>query len=99
MPTTETRFGERLSVVNSVKTMEVGTPVTSEAALGLVYGRKSGKGPSFFQNAAFFLGDGRRINFWKDVWRGEEALCSIHPSLFNLALNKEATIADMWDSG
>ena len=79
--------------------MEVGTPVTSEAALGLVYGRKSGKGPSFFQNTAFSLGDGRRINFWKDVWRGEEALCSIHPSLFNLALNKEATIVDMWDSG
>ena len=40
----------------------------------------------------------RRINFWKDVWRGEEALCSIHPSLFNLASNKEATVVDMWES-
>ena len=54
--------------------------------------------PSFFQNAAFSVGDGRRINFWKDVWRSKEAMCSIHPSLFNLDLNKEATVADMWDS-
>ena len=41
MPTTETRLGERLSAVNSVKTMEVGTPMTSEAAMVLVYGRIS----------------------------------------------------------
>ena len=53
--------------------------------------------PSFFQNMVFSLGDGRRINFWKDVWCGEEALCSIYPSLFNLALNKEATVVDTWD--
>ena len=52
---------------------------------------------SFFQNAVFSLGDGRRINFWKDVWCGEEALCSRYPSLFNFALNKEAKIADIWD--
>ena len=26
-------------------------------------------------------------------------MCSIYPSLFNLALNKEAMIADIWDSG
>ena len=55
--------------------------------------------PSFSQNAVFSLGDGRGINFWKDVWCREEALCSIYSSLFNLALNKEATVADMWDSG
>ena len=33
------------------------------------------------------------------MWYRDEALCSIYPSLFNLALNKEATIADMWDNG
>ena len=26
-------------------------------------------------------------------------MCSTYPSLFNLALNKEATVADIWDSG
>ena len=55
--------------------------------------------PSFFQNSVFALGDGRRINFWKDVWCGEEALCVRYLVLFNLALNKEAMVADMWDSG
>ena len=53
--------------------------------------------PSFSQNSVFTLGDGRRINFWKDIWCGEEALCFTYPSLFNLASNKEAKIADIWD--
>ena len=53
--------------------------------------------PSFSQNAVFSLRDGRRINFWKDIWCGEEALCFGFPSLFNLASNKEAKIADIWD--
>ena len=52
---------------------------------------------SFSQNAVFSLGDGRRINFWTDIWCGEEALCFRFPSLFNLASNKEAKIADIWD--
>ena len=55
--------------------------------------------PSFFQSSVFVLGDGRRINFWKDVWCGGEALCARFPSLFNLALNKEARVADIWESG
>ena len=54
--------------------------------------------PSFLQNSVFALGDGKRINFWKDAWCGEEALCVKYPVLFNLALNKEAKVADMWES-
>ena len=52
----------------------------------------------FSQNAVFVLGDGRRINFWRDVWCGTEALCNRFPNLFNLATNKEAKVADIWDS-
>ena len=51
----------------------------------------------FFQNAVFALGNERTINFWNDVWCGEEALSNSFPSLFNLALNKEAKVADIWD--
>ena len=51
----------------------------------------------FLQNAVFALGDGRRINFWNDVWCGEEALSNSFPSLFNLATNKETEVADIWD--
>ena len=53
----------------------------------------------FFQNAVFALGDGRRIKFWSDVWCGGVALCNRFPTLFNLATNKEAKVADIWDSG
>ena len=51
--------------------------------------------PSFFQNSVFFLGDGSRINFRKDVWCGAEALCARFPALFNLALNMEARAVDI----
>ena len=51
----------------------------------------------FFQNAVFALGDGRRINFWSDVWCGVETLCNCFPSLFILATNKEAKVVDIWD--
>ena len=54
--------------------------------------------PSFSQSSVFAIGDGKRINFWKDVWCGGEALCAMFPSLFNLALNKEARVADIWES-
>ena len=52
---------------------------------------------AFSQNAVFVLGDGRRINFWSDVWCGREALSVRFPTLFNLATNKEAKVADIWD--
>ena len=36
----ETRFGKMLFAVNLARVVEVGTPVISEAVMGLVYGRK-----------------------------------------------------------
>ena len=53
--------------------------------------------PFFLQEAAFSIGDDRKVSFWKDVWCGGEALCSVFPSLFNLVVHKDATMADMWD--
>ena len=53
--------------------------------------------PLFLQNATFSLGDGRRISFWKNVWCGEEALCSLFPSMFILAMQKDAMVADLWN--
>ena len=43
------------------------------------------------------LGDGRRISFWKDVWCGEEVLCSSFPSMFLLAVQKDAMVSDLWN--
>ena len=42
-------------------------------------------------------GNGRRVKFWKDKWCGEEPLCMSFPSLYALALSKEAWVADFWD--
>ena len=93
------RYGERLSVVNLVSPLGADTLVILEAAMELAYGRKSVKNDSFFsQNAVFVLGDGRRINFWSDVWCGVEALCNRFSNLFNIATNKEAKVAEIWDS-
>ena len=52
----------------------------------------------FSQNAVFVLGDGRMINFWSNVWCGVEALCNRFPNLFNIATNKEAKVAEIWDN-
>ena len=43
------------------------------------------------------VGDGSRIRFWKDVWGGEEALCITFPTLFSLAVQKDAMIREIWD--
>ena len=40
---------------------------------------------------------GRRVSFWKDVWCGEEALCLVFPSIFNLVVHKDAMVVDPWD--
>ena len=51
-----------------------------------------------FPYVVFSLGNGNRLRFWKDAWCGEEALCVSFPSLYVLAKNKEALVADLWDS-
>ena len=53
---------------------------------------------SFFQNAIFARGNGRRVSFWKDPWCGEEALSLSFPSLYSLVVRKDARVAKMWDS-
>ena len=45
----------------------------------------------------FFIGNGRRVNFWKDIWCEDETLCNAFPSLFDLEAHKDAMVADVWD--
>ena len=49
------------------------------------------------KKAKFVIGDGSRVNFWKDAWCGEVALCMAYPTLFSLAVRKEALIREVWD--
>ena len=46
----------------------------------------------------FDVRNGRRVQFWKDAWCGGATLCTLFPSLFALAVHKEATMADVWDN-
>ena len=50
------------------------------------------------QNTISSLGNGRRLRFWKDPWCDETMLCNDFPSLFNLAVHKDARVVDVWDS-
>ena len=53
---------------------------------------------SFFSNTLCSLGNGRRARFWKNIWCGEEPLFVAFPSVFAMAEDKEARVADMWES-
>ena len=45
----------------------------------------------------FIVGNGRRVRFWRDRWCRDSPLCMSFPSLFALAVEKEAWVADFWD--
>ena len=36
------------------------------------------------------------VKFWKDIWCGDEPLCVSFPSLFALAVFKDAWVKDVW---
>ncbi|RVX17793.1 hypothetical protein CK203_004242 [Vitis vinifera] len=48
--------------------------------------------------AWFKVGKGTKVKFWIDHWCGNEALSRIFPQLFALAVHKNATINEVWDS-
>ena len=52
---------------------------------------------AFLPSTFCSLGNGRRVFFWKDNWCGEEPLSLTFPSLFSVATNKEAMVADYWN--
>ena len=58
--------------------------------------RKEG---SLLQNkVVFFVGDGRKVKFWKDNWCGNFALCNSFPSLYAFASYKESWLVELRDS-
>ena len=45
----------------------------------------------------FRVGKGNQIRFWTDVWCAGTALSQSFPHLFALAVNRNATVEEMWD--
>ena len=47
---------------------------------------------------SFLMGNGRRMNFWKDKWCGATLLCVSFTSLFALAISKVMWVNNIWNS-
>ena len=58
----------------------------------------SKEGLLLLNNVSFSVGNGKRVRLWKDTWCGNTPLCEAYPSLFDLAVSKDARVADCWDS-
>lgn len=41
------------------------------------------------------VGDGKKINFWKDYWNDSDVLRNSFQRLFSLAINKDISLPDM----
>ncbi|RVW54128.1 putative ribonuclease H protein [Vitis vinifera] len=50
-----------------------------------------------WENIKFKVGKGTRIKFWLDQWCGDERLSHAFPLLYEMAVNKNATVNEMWD--
>jgi len=55
-----------------------------------------GVGNWFEENTRKVVGDGRDTFFWYDRWIGDVSLRVKFPRLFELAVEKESTVVDMW---
>ena len=50
----------------------------------------------FFKRGRFTVGNGEQIQFWEDSWLGPGSLQAEYPSLYDIASNKHATVADVF---
>ncbi|RVW46880.1 hypothetical protein CK203_075631 [Vitis vinifera] len=51
-----------------------------------------------WDNIEFKVGKGTKVNFWTDHWCGNEVLAQNFPQLFELAVQRNASVNEMWDS-
>jgi hypothetical protein len=54
--------------------------------------RVDSSGGWFSHSAKKIVGIGNSTRFWKDVWLGEQSLCSRFPRLFGISLSKDITV-------
>ena len=50
----------------------------------------------FHSLVAFKVGNGTKLRFWEDVWRGDVAFQIRFPSLYRLSINHNGSIAEFW---
>jgi hypothetical protein len=53
----------------------------------------------FSQNVSKKVGNGAQTSFWEDSWLGDIPLKDRFPRLFSISIQKEASVAEIWDPG
>ncbi|KAJ9673635.1 hypothetical protein PVL29_023281 [Vitis rotundifolia] len=51
-----------------------------------------------WESLEFKVGKGTRIKFWTDQWCGNVVMSQNFPQLFTLAVNRDATVNEVWDT-
>ena len=51
-----------------------------------------------WDNIEFKVGKGTKVKLWTDCWCGNAALSQNFPQLFALAVHRNATVNEVWDS-
>ncbi|KAJ9674776.1 hypothetical protein PVL29_023982 [Vitis rotundifolia] len=51
-----------------------------------------------WESIEFKVGKGTRVKFWTDQWCGNEAMSQTFPHLFTLAVHRNATVNEVWDT-
>jgi hypothetical protein len=77
----------------SVKGGWCSSPVNSPYGVSLW--KTISKDWSSFKRFSFDVGDGSRVSFWHDVWCGDSNLKETFPTLFAIACNPTASVADI----
>ena len=50
---------------------------------------------SFLNHIRLEVGDGIKIRFWEDKWKGGDAFASLFPRIYRLSLNKGKSVASL----
>ncbi|RVX21022.1 hypothetical protein VitviT2T_011245 [Vitis vinifera] len=73
-------------------------PKKTKGAVGVGVWKEIWKESEWCWNNMFFkVGKGNTIKFWTDVWCAETALSHCFPHLFAMAVQRNATVEEMWD--
>ena len=52
----------------------------------------------FFARGSFLLGNGKQTRFCEDIWLDHNSLVDEYPTLYNIASNKNSTVAHVLNS-
>ena len=73
-------------------------PKKANGAVGIGVWKESLKESDWcLDNLVILAGKGTKIRFWTDIWCIDTPLSHCFPHLFVMAINRDATVEEMWD--